>query len=79
MRTESDNRKAGALKVRFARRHLSRIVGGRVLVLGALVTALAVSFGLALAVSAEEVRAQDAVNVYGATISVAEDPDSKYF
>ena len=68
-----------ALKAHFIRGLLTGIAGGRTLVLGALVALLAVTVGLALTGPAKEVRAQDAVTVHEAAITVQVDPTSKYF
>jgi hypothetical protein len=76
MQRKSDNRGVGAFNGYSARRLLSGIVSARVLVLGALVTALAVSVGLALSHGTAEVRAQDAVMLHDATITVERSPNS---
>ena len=79
MKRKSDNRGVGAFNGYSARRLLSGIVSARVLVLGALVTALAVSVALALADGTADVRAQDAVMLHEATITVGTYPDYDIF
>lgn len=74
MKQESDSREAHPFRAHFPIRFLSRIAGGPVLVLGTLITALAVSVGLALSVGAGEVRAQEAVTLHETTITVAAGP-----
>ena len=77
MKGEFVNRNADSFKAYFAGRFLSQFGSGRVLLLGALVLALAVSVGLALAGPAGEVRAQDTVTIHKAKITVAQPPNSE--
>ena len=72
MKGDFFNRNADSFKAYFAGRFLSQFGSGRVLLLGALVLALAVSVGLALAVPTKEARAQETVTLHEGTITVGQ-------
>ena len=72
MKGEFVNRNADSFKAYFAGRFLSQIGSGRVLLLGALLIALAVSVGLVLAGPAGEVRAQETVTLHQGEITVSQ-------